>query len=439
MSHASYQLEAFDCDKPQDIITRSIPSSCNPEIGGELETNNNGEVLQDYTILQKVLTFEYSATLCTLRRSRQYFNCVWKSHARIAAPAKIYAQETLRVDECIKARQTGIYVDHTSGLEHPLNNKVEVNYFQLVVEGSLAYDRKYVHCSGKDAMVDGKRVASLLTTESLEFTIREVTVREEYESGDIIIRENGVSIPAAYRSEGGMTTDFGTLVFHRDRPLCPWKRVRDITASRRPSTVISGSELVDEEQQVHVTLHDSIAAGEGCPTGYVWLSTGESRIVVVQRLCGGAWREGDFPELRPEEILLAAGINLKLEQAFYQLRKRFQQLAKDQKLSCSDIRALSHTDKLDTSLQAQYLTFARGETLYSLCCKKRVAYVANDWDTRACYREMPIWIYTKNNRRKLRFLAPGSRLLLNSLRPENCTQAKIVPRTYQATSGPGWR
>ena len=46
-----------------------------------------------------------------------------------------------------------------------------------------------------------------------------------------------------------------------------------------------------------------------------------------------------------------------------------------------------------------------------------------------------MWIYLPNNQRKLRFLAPGSRLLLNSSRPENCTQAKIVPRGYQATSG----
>ena len=198
---------------------------------------------------------------------------------------------------------------------------------------------------------------------------------------------------------------------------------------------MSGSELVDEEQQVHVTLHDSIGPGEGCPEGYVWHSTGESRIVVVQRVRGGPRREEDLPELRPDEVLIAAGFNLKLEQAFYQLRKRFQQLSKDQKLSCSDMRALTNTDKPDTSLQAQYLTFARGETLYSLRCKKREAYVATDWDTKACYREMPIWIYTKNNQRKLRFLAPGSRLLLNSSRPENCTQAKIVPHGYQATSG----
>ena len=61
--------------------------------------------------------------------------------------------------------------------------------------------------------VDGHRIESLLTTESLEFSIRTVTVREEYDTGDIIIRENGVSIPATYKQNGGMTTNFGNLVF----------------------------------------------------------------------------------------------------------------------------------------------------------------------------------------------------------------------------------
>ena len=224
-----------------------------------------------------------------------------------------------------------------------------------------------------------------------------------------------------------MTTDFGTLVFHRSRPPYQWKRVRDITASCRLSSVISGSELIDEAQNVHITLHGSLAAERGCPVDYVWSSTGEPRIRVVQQIHGGVRREGDFPELRPEEILFPASMNLKLEHAFYQLRKRFRQLSKEQKLSCSDIRALGNTDKPDTSLQAQYLTFARGETLYSLRCKKRDVYLAADWDTRACYRELLVWIYINNNQRKLQFLAHGSWLLLNSSRPENCTQAKIVP------------
>ena len=144
-------------------------------------------------------------------------------------------------------------------------------------------------------MVDGQRIKNLLTTESLEFTIREVTVREEYETGDIVIRENGVSIPAAYKHDGGITTDFGTLVFHKGNTPCPWKRVRDISASRRPRIGVSGTELVDKDQHVHVTLHDPMAEVQGCPADYVWSSTGEPCIRVVQRIGGGPRREHDFP------------------------------------------------------------------------------------------------------------------------------------------------
>ena len=100
---------------------------------------------------------------------------------------------------------------------------------------------------------------------------------------------------------------------------------------------------------------------------------------------GGPRREHDFPELWPEEILFAASLNLKLEHTFYQMRERVQRLSKDQKLSCSDIRALGNTNKPDNSLHAQYLMFARCETLYSLRCKKRDVYLAADWDTKAYY------------------------------------------------------
>ena len=234
------------------------------------------------------------------------------------------------------------------------------------MEGALPYDGSHPQCSGKDAIVDGHRVTSLVTTESLEITIRMVTVREEYETRDLVIKENGVSIPAVFKNSGGMITDFGTLVFYRGQLPCQWKRVRDIKASRRPRMGKIGTELIDEEQQVHITLHETTAEAPGCPANYVWSSTGESRIRVVQMTGGGSRREQDFPELKPEEILFAAGLNLKLEHAFYQMRERVQRLSRDQRLSCSNIRALGNTDKPDNSLHARYLTFSRGETLYSL-------------------------------------------------------------------------
>ena len=64
MSHGSYRLDAFDCDEPEDIITQSIPNSCSADAAEEKEF----EERQEYTILQKVPTFEYAATLCTLCR-----------------------------------------------------------------------------------------------------------------------------------------------------------------------------------------------------------------------------------------------------------------------------------------------------------------------------------------------------------------------------------
>ena len=65
MSHGLYRLDAFDCDEPEDIITQSIPESCSADTAEEKEP----EERQEYTILQKVPTFEYPATLCTLCRS----------------------------------------------------------------------------------------------------------------------------------------------------------------------------------------------------------------------------------------------------------------------------------------------------------------------------------------------------------------------------------
>ena len=118
-----------------------------------------------------------------------------------------------------------------------------------------------------------------------------------------------------------MNTDFRTLVFTRGQPPYQWKRVRDISASRKHRIGARGTELIDKDRHVHVTLHDPVAEMDGCPTDYVWSSTGESHIRVVQRPDGSPRRELDFPELKPKENLFAASMNLKLEQAFHQLRE----------------------------------------------------------------------------------------------------------------------
>ena len=64
MSHEAYRLEAFDCDRPQDVMTQSIPESCTVKTTEDAPADTSITARQDYTILQKVATFEYPATRC---------------------------------------------------------------------------------------------------------------------------------------------------------------------------------------------------------------------------------------------------------------------------------------------------------------------------------------------------------------------------------------
>ena len=57
MSHQAYQLEAFDCDNPKEVVRQSIPHSCSVKgLDGTSSTvESESTPMQDYTILQRVL------------------------------------------------------------------------------------------------------------------------------------------------------------------------------------------------------------------------------------------------------------------------------------------------------------------------------------------------------------------------------------------------
>ena len=62
-----------------------------------------------------------------------------------------------------------------------------------------------------------KHMVSLLVTESLEVTVKIVTVREDFDSGDILVTDNGISVAAALRKGQGIVANFRTLLL-RQRP-----------------------------------------------------------------------------------------------------------------------------------------------------------------------------------------------------------------------------
>ena len=72
----AYHLEAYDCNEPESIVVYPIPQQC-LEIKEEISLPRfSGMGRQNYTIIQEVSIFDYPATLCTVHRSRAYYDCV---------------------------------------------------------------------------------------------------------------------------------------------------------------------------------------------------------------------------------------------------------------------------------------------------------------------------------------------------------------------------
>ena len=120
------------------------------------------------------------------------------SHIRIAAPAMVYQQETMLVHECATMATTGTFLDPVPRVKHQQNTNLEVNNFDTTVVGTISYDGGHSHCEGMQTSLNGHKMVSLLTTKNLEVTVQSVTIQEDFDSGDIAVMENSVSIPVAF-------------------------------------------------------------------------------------------------------------------------------------------------------------------------------------------------------------------------------------------------
>ena len=116
----------------------------------------------------------------------------------MAASPEVYQSEKMQVHDCANLAATGTFMNPKSGAKHDLNTKLEINHFSTTVIGALSYDNSHSFCQGMQANINGHRMDNLLAIEDLEVTMQRVTIREDFDSGDMVVLENGVSIPAQF-------------------------------------------------------------------------------------------------------------------------------------------------------------------------------------------------------------------------------------------------
>ena len=100
------------------MLTQSIPHGCSVKALDVKPQDTDWAPKQEYTILQKVATFEYAATLGTVCTSLNYYNCLWKFYVRIAAPTMVYQQDTIQVHKWATMAATGTFLDPLSRVKH---------------------------------------------------------------------------------------------------------------------------------------------------------------------------------------------------------------------------------------------------------------------------------------------------------------------------------
>ena len=100
------------------------------------------------------------------------------------------------------------------------------------------------------------------------------------------------------------------------------KRVRDITSVRLERSHRGRSVLVDDNQQVHLTTYDPTPAAPNCPTNYWWTSMGDPKVSVARKVFTAPGKKESFCDLPANETLPPASSDIRLDYAFYSLRKK---------------------------------------------------------------------------------------------------------------------
>ena len=93
---------------------------------------------------------------------------------------------------------TGTFIDPKSGAKYELNTKLEINHFSTTVVGAISYDDSHSFCQGMQVNLNGHKMDSLLAIEDLEVTMQRVTIIDDFNSRDLVVLENGVSILAQF-------------------------------------------------------------------------------------------------------------------------------------------------------------------------------------------------------------------------------------------------
>ena len=421
----------WDCENPKRVQAMALPEGC--DLKPTLK-NKGGQVPRAWKVLQETTYFTYPATVCTMRRSSTVFSCAWKSHYVLANPLETYCQVRTQVGDCRYWSETLRYEGPNGQMYNLVGNGVQ-NNLKLVVRGRVDIENGYPHCQGVPFTSGGKFLYEGVEVQDVQITLRTVTVRENFDTGNRQIVEDGYEVRQSAVHNGGAIGSQDTYVFHRPEKV-PCRH--QITKEFEAQMVVQADGqkiLIDEESQIHISARSLKHTPPGCPDtkgvrGYYTTKHSDITVVEVER---GVRTEGLIP-IDSHQIHVGPFVELKAEWLLFVMSKKLATMSNFQgNQKCQSLQSMWREDIPSIHDDSEKLLLHRGELLYAITCTKRT--VVLDTDRRQCYKFLPVLVHGGSGGPQRRFLTPGSRLLVNSSTVEDCGVSRLSPRGYRNTAG----
>ena len=178
---------------------------------------------KNYTIIKRRETFDYEATLCAVRRKRDYYQCINSVYLGAMAPPEISREDDrLSAEQCINMGATGVFEDERAGYKVHFNTQSRASHIDHTLLGSFHYSKGRAQCMGRP--IGKGKLERMLATENLVIRASKVTVRESFETGDVEVLELGSIIRAPRWENEGLRTEFGILARKPQQTPCPWRK-----------------------------------------------------------------------------------------------------------------------------------------------------------------------------------------------------------------------
>ena len=434
-----HRFTAYDCEHPTTVQALKLPAHC---LTRKTDSDNTNQTItpltldkDPYKLLQKATYYEFDAHQCIQTRSRFFFSCVWASHSVINAVPETRRYVATTIDFCTQAVKTKTFVT-AAGNSVALRTDGHPTYIPETLAGEITISSGTAACQGEDVKYNGKTLKQTMVLQETHFIIRQVKIRKNFDSGDLMIVETSTTIPAHLIKPGGFSIDSGTYIIPRIKTPCAYQIIKTFLGTAESTNRQDDLIITSQKGQVHIHTHGMLNPPEKCPIQGTYRKTGHSNIIVFQPAQGPTSTEdAGFNPIDARQVSIPNMITLKVEWALYKTSKKFG-LVHDisQQSECAALKRLTSGDQAQPELQgsSESLLYAKGEMLYDVKCPHIEASLDLTLNDHRCYKYLPV---VTGNPPVRSFLIPGSRLLSNVSETEPCQAAQTVPRGYLSTGG----